>query len=157
MSALALASNPVYHAQTKHIEVDYHFVREKVLNKDISLAFISTADQIADIFTKGLSTARFQFLQSKLTVTPSLVSLRGNVKPHAQAHLTDTSDAHLADTLDEDCPTVTQHQASVSHAITSNRPNQEKPAYHAASRHNPVTSHTAANHAALYSACQSIQ
>jgi hypothetical protein len=61
VSALALASNPVYHARTKHIEVDYHFVREKVLNKDISIAFISTADQVADVFTKGLSTARFHF------------------------------------------------------------------------------------------------
>jgi hypothetical protein len=149
VSALALASNPVYHARTKHIEVDYHFVHEKVLNKDISLAFISTAEQIVDIFTKGLSTARFQFLQSKLTVTPFPVSLREDVKPHAQAHLADTSD--------EDRPAVTQHQASVSHAITGSRPNQEKPAYHAVSRHNPATSHTAANHAALYSACQSIQ
>jgi hypothetical protein len=55
ISALALASNPVYHARTKHIEVDYHFVREKVLNKDIAISLISTGDQIADIFTKRLS------------------------------------------------------------------------------------------------------
>jgi hypothetical protein len=61
VSALALASNPVYHARTKHIEVDYHFVREKVLNRDIALKFISTHDQIADVFTKGLSFARFLF------------------------------------------------------------------------------------------------
>jgi len=80
VSALALAFNPVYHARTKHIEVDYHFVREKVLNKDISLAFISTADQIADVFTKGLPAARFHFLKSKLKVTSSPVSLRGDVK-----------------------------------------------------------------------------
>jgi hypothetical protein len=44
ISALALASNPVYHARTKHIEVDYHFVREKVLNRDILIKFISTGD-----------------------------------------------------------------------------------------------------------------
>jgi len=81
ISALALATNPVYHARTKHIEVDYHFVREKVLNQDISLAFISTDDQIADVFTKGLSTARFLFLKSKMKVIPSPVSLRGDVKP----------------------------------------------------------------------------
>jgi hypothetical protein len=36
LGALALASNPVYHARTKHIEVNYHFIREKVVNKDVT-------------------------------------------------------------------------------------------------------------------------
>jgi hypothetical protein len=57
INALTLASNPVFHAKTKHIEVDYHFVREKVLNRDILLKFISSHDQVADLFTKGLSSA----------------------------------------------------------------------------------------------------
>jgi hypothetical protein len=77
VSALALASSPVYHACTKHIEVDYHFVLEKVLNKDISIAFISAANQVADVFNKGLATARFHFLKSELKVNPSRVTLRG--------------------------------------------------------------------------------
>jgi hypothetical protein len=77
MSVLALASNPIYHARTKHIEVDYHFVREKVLNQDILVKFISTHDQLADLFTKGLSSARFSFLRSKLMVVPSPISLGG--------------------------------------------------------------------------------
>jgi hypothetical protein len=42
LSALALASNAVFHARTKHIEVDYHFILEKVLNGDILIWFIST-------------------------------------------------------------------------------------------------------------------
>jgi hypothetical protein len=105
VSALALASNPVYHARTKHIEVDYHFVREKVLNKDIYISFIATADQIADIFAKGLSTARFLFLRSKLTVTPSPVSLRGDVKPHETAAITAVSNG-------------AQQDPEISHAAT---------------------------------------
>jgi hypothetical protein len=44
MGAIALASNPIYHARTKHVEVDYHFIREKVLNKDITISYLSTND-----------------------------------------------------------------------------------------------------------------
>jgi hypothetical protein len=83
LSALALASNLVYHARTKHIEIDYHFVREKVLNHDILLKFISAHDQLAYLFTKGLSSARFSFLRSKLMVVPPPISLRGVVREHS--------------------------------------------------------------------------
>jgi hypothetical protein len=65
-SAIALASNPVFHSRTKHIEVDYHFVRERVVRGDLHLHFISTEDQLADLFTKPLTTQRFNQLTSKL-------------------------------------------------------------------------------------------
>jgi len=79
VSALSLASNPIFHARTKHIEVDYHFVREKVLNRDMVIKYISTSDQLADLFTKSLPSPRFHALSFKL-VGLSPLHLRGVVK-----------------------------------------------------------------------------
>ena len=54
ISSTMLANNPVYHARRKHIEVHYHFVREKVLDREVDLVYVSTEEQVADILTKAL-------------------------------------------------------------------------------------------------------
>ena len=69
LSALAIASNPVFHACTKHVKVDYRFVREKVLRCDLQVKYITTSDQLADVFTKSVSTSHFLFLRSKIMVS----------------------------------------------------------------------------------------
>ncbi|XP_058217532.1 uncharacterized mitochondrial protein AtMg00810-like [Rhododendron vialii] len=79
-SAIALACNPVFHARTKHIEIDYHFIKEQVLNHHIVLYHISSEAQIADIFTKPLSVSKFQLLKSKLMVGNPPMSLKEGVK-----------------------------------------------------------------------------
>ena len=81
ISTLHLASNPVLHACTKHVELDCHFVRERVVRRSLKLSFTSSADQLADCLTKPLVTTRFQDLRTKLTVLPRPMSLRGDVKP----------------------------------------------------------------------------
>ncbi|KAA0045233.1 hypothetical protein IC582_016022 [Cucumis melo] len=70
VSAVSLAHNPIFHARTKHIEIDYHFVREKVLRKDISICYISSNNQLADILTKPLLSPTFLHLRDKLLTQP---------------------------------------------------------------------------------------
>ena len=62
ISAIYMTSNPVFHARTKHVELDYHFVREQVASGVISVKYVATAQQIADLFTKPLSLSRYTSL-----------------------------------------------------------------------------------------------
>ena len=58
-SAINLSKNPVNHSRTKHIEVRHHILRDHVANNNIKLEFISTSEQLADIFTKPLDESQF--------------------------------------------------------------------------------------------------
>jgi hypothetical protein len=54
LGATYMTANPMFHARTKHIEIDYHFVRERVAQNLLNVKVISSRDQIADDFTKAL-------------------------------------------------------------------------------------------------------
>ena len=54
IGAKYLSANPVFHARTKHIEIDFHFVRERVEQKLLDIQYVHTSDQLADGFTKPL-------------------------------------------------------------------------------------------------------
>jgi hypothetical protein len=67
-AAIQLCKNPVFHQRSKHIELRYHFIRECLDRGQITVEFISTADQLADIFTKGLGRVKFQELRERIGV-----------------------------------------------------------------------------------------
>lgn len=63
-----MATSPVFHTRSKHIELDLFYVREKVLKKEILVFHIILESQIADVLTKALSNTRFCSLRNKLKV-----------------------------------------------------------------------------------------
>ena len=67
-SSIRLAENLVFHARTKHVEVHYHFIREKVLKEEINMQQIKTDDQVADLFIEGLNTGKHESFRCQLNM-----------------------------------------------------------------------------------------
>jgi len=68
ISAVYMSSNPVQHQRTKHIEIDLHLVRERVVVGDVRVLHVPISSQYADVFTKGLPSSVFAEFRSSLNV-----------------------------------------------------------------------------------------
>ena len=72
-SAINLSKNPIQYSRSKHIEIRHHFIREHVQNKNITLEYVCTENQLADIFTKALSEERFCEIRRNLGILDPFV------------------------------------------------------------------------------------
>ena len=68
VSAVYLSTNPIQHQRTKHVEIDLHFVRDRVVLGEVRVLHVPTTSQYADIFTKGLPLSIFAEFRSSLNV-----------------------------------------------------------------------------------------
>jgi hypothetical protein len=67
-SCIKLSENPVFHDRSKHIEIIYHFIRDRIQKGAVKLQYISTDEQVADILTKPLEKGKFVFFRDRLGV-----------------------------------------------------------------------------------------
>jgi hypothetical protein len=69
MGAKYIAFNPICHCRMKHVEVDYHFVRERVAKRLLKVDYVPTGDQTADGFRKGLTVRKLENFKYNLNLT----------------------------------------------------------------------------------------
>ncbi|KAG8482395.1 hypothetical protein CXB51_027330 [Gossypium anomalum] len=70
-STMSMAANPTHHARVKHIEIDHHFIREKVLDGTLLVNFVPSDKQVADVLTKPITPKQFATFCRALCVLSS--------------------------------------------------------------------------------------
>ena len=86
-AAINIAHNPVQHDRTKHVEIDRHFIKEKLREGLICTPFVKTGDQLADILTKGIASRPFYHILSKLGMRDIFAPAWGGVLDVSLAYL----------------------------------------------------------------------
>jgi hypothetical protein len=76
-SSINIANNPIFHARTKHVEAQFHFVREKLQSNEIALMYCNTSENVVDIFTKPLGKIKFELFREMLGVEVNPFSIKG--------------------------------------------------------------------------------
>jgi hypothetical protein len=84
IGATYLSANSTFHARTKHIKIDFHFVRDKVASKTLAVRFISSKDNLADILTKSTASPYFALMHTKLNVVFPMSRLRRRNEPSTE-------------------------------------------------------------------------
>lgn len=86
ISTTFVATNPVLHVHTKHMEIDYHFIRERVAKSTLVMQFTPFEHQLVDYLTKPLPVQHFGTLRSKLTMLTCPVCLQGDHKQNVSVN-----------------------------------------------------------------------
>ena len=76
-AAIYIANNPVQHDRTKHVEIDRHFIKEKLDNGIICIPYVSSSSQVTDVLTKGLPEKTFSFFVARWVFMIFLPHLEG--------------------------------------------------------------------------------
>jgi hypothetical protein len=67
-SCIKMTENPIFHDKSKHIEIRYHYIRDMVQRGSLKIQYISTDEQVANMFTKPLSHVKFDYFRDKLSI-----------------------------------------------------------------------------------------